>query len=84
VLPNLALLFILMFTNFAYAAPPILFMGAFFPVWLAAMVIALPITFLLIAVLIKLNLSRSLQPRGLVYLALYAIVCVAVWLFAFS
>jgi hypothetical protein len=81
---NMPLLLILLFSSSAYAAPPILFMGAFFPVWLAAMLIALPITFLLIAVLIKINLAASLQPRGLVYFALYTLISALVWLFAFT
>ena len=81
---NIPLLLILFSSNSVYAAPPISFMGAFFPVWLAAMLIALPITLLLIAVLIKINLSASLQPRGHVYLALYTLISSLVWLCAFQ
>ena len=81
---NIPLLLLLIFSSSAYAAPPILFMGAYFPIWLAAMLIAIPITLILMAILIKTNLSASLQPRGLVYFALYALISALIWLFAFT
>ncbi|WP_297576842.1 YtcA family lipoprotein [uncultured Deefgea sp.] len=83
-MPNVAVIFILLFSSLAYAAAPMLFMGAFFPAWLAAMIIALPMTLLLVAALARLNLVRYLQPRGLIYLAFYAITCALVWLVALT
>lgn len=60
-------------------APIIVFAGSFFPAWIPSLLLGMVIAALIYALLVWVDLARSIPLPGLFYLLLSALVAMGLW-----
>ena len=64
-------------------APSIDIIGSFFPVWMLCLVVAIPLTFLVRAVLVRFEIETEVGPLALIYPCVVLFFTSLLWLIFF-